>query len=57
MMRDGGTVLVSVTNYRRGDPTLEFQRTIGHQASRLLAPYSLSPAFSSSRQRGRASCR
>ena len=45
MMRDGGTVLVSVTNRRQGDPTLEFQRTIGHQASRLLRPYALSPAF------------
>jgi hypothetical protein len=45
MMRNGGTVLVSVTNRRHGDPALEFQRTIGHQASRLLRPYSLLPAF------------
>lgn len=45
MMRNSGTVLVSVTNRRHGDPALEFQRTIGHQASRLLRPYSLSPAF------------
>jgi hypothetical protein len=46
MMRDDGTVMVSVINHRNGDPGLEFQRTIGQNASRLLRPYSHSPAFS-----------
>jgi Methyltransferase domain len=45
LMRDGGTVLVSVTNYRGGDHAREFQRTIGHHASRLLRPYTVLPAF------------
>jgi hypothetical protein len=46
MMRNGGTVLVSLTNCRNGDPGHEFQRSIGYQASRLLRPYSRSPVFS-----------
>jgi hypothetical protein len=46
MMRDGGTVLVSLTNRRDGDPTQEFQRSIGYDASRLLRPYARSPVFS-----------
>ena len=46
MMRSGGTVLVSMTNRRNGDPTLEFQKAIGYHASRLLRPYALSPTFS-----------
>jgi hypothetical protein len=46
MMRYDGTVLVSVTNRRGGDPEREFQKTVGHHASRLLRPYSRSPSFS-----------
>lgn len=46
MMRNDGTVLVSVTNRRGGDPDREFQRAIGHHASRLLRPYSRAPVFS-----------
>jgi 2-polyprenyl-3-methyl-5-hydroxy-6-metoxy-1,4-benzoquinol methylase len=46
MMRNGGTVLVSLTNRRNRDPNKEFQRTIGYQASRLLRPYARSPLFS-----------
>ena len=46
MMRSGGTVLVSLTNRRNGDPTQEFQKSIGYHASRLLRPYSRSPTFS-----------
>lgn len=39
MMRDGGTVLVSLNNGRDGDPGREFQRSVGNNASRLLRPY------------------
>jgi hypothetical protein len=46
MMRSGGTVLVSLTNRRDGDPAREFQRSIGFNASRLLRPYARSPIFS-----------
>jgi hypothetical protein len=46
LMRDGGTVLVSVTNHRGGDPAYGFQRAIGQHASRLLRPYTVLPAFS-----------
>jgi hypothetical protein len=46
MMRNGGTVLVSLTNRRHGDPTREFQRSIGYNASRMLRPYARSPIFS-----------
>ena len=46
MMRGGGTVLVSLANRRNGGPTQEFQRLIGHHASRLLRPYACSPVFS-----------
>jgi len=46
MMRNGGTVLVSLTNRRDGDPTQEFQRSMGYNASRLLRPYARSPVFS-----------
>src|SRR5258705_3227794 len=46
MMRNGGTVLVSLTNRRDGDPTQEFQRSIGYNASRLLRPYARSPILS-----------
>lgn len=46
MMRNGGTVLVSLTNRRGVDPNREFQRSIGYNASRLLRPYARSPLFS-----------
>jgi hypothetical protein len=46
MMRNGGTVFVSLTNRRNGDATQEFQRSIGYHASRLLRTYSRSPIFS-----------
>jgi hypothetical protein len=46
MMRDGGTVLVSLTNGRDGDPTRGFQRAIGLNASQLLRPYVRSQSFS-----------
>ena len=46
MMRDGGTVLVSLSNRRDGDPKREFQRSIGYNAGRLLRPYARSPIFS-----------
>ena len=46
LMQDGGTVLLSLTNNRHGDAAREFQSTIGYNASRLLRPYTRSPAFS-----------
>jgi hypothetical protein len=46
MMRDGATVLVAVTNRRNGDPTLEFQRSLGFHASRMIRPYTRSVTFS-----------
>jgi hypothetical protein len=46
LMREGGTVLVSLTNGRDGDPTRGFQRAIGLNASRLLQPYVRSQSFS-----------
>jgi Methyltransferase domain len=46
MMRNGGTVLVSIINHRNGDRALEFQGAVGYHASRLLRPYVLSPTFS-----------
>jgi 2-polyprenyl-3-methyl-5-hydroxy-6-metoxy-1,4-benzoquinol methylase len=45
MMRDGGTVLVSLMNRRDDDPTQNFQSSMGHHANRLLRPYACSPAF------------
>ena len=46
MMRNGGTVLVSLTNRRDGDRKREFQRSISYNANRLLRPYARSPNFS-----------
>ena len=46
MMRNAGTVLVSLTNRRADDLRREFQKSIGYNASRLLRPYARSPIFS-----------
>ncbi len=45
MMRNGGTVLVSMINRRNRDPALDFQKAVGYHASRLLRPYAVSPTF------------
>ena len=45
MMRNNGTILISILNRRAGDPEKSFQASISKDASRLLRPYLGSPSF------------